>query len=242
MPVKSTWASSEEDIERNIQFFSWRDPENEIHNWQWELVNLALNSVYSLNQNHVLYGEIRSRMDIALASDHFWWASAKPWWSLEEIERGAYMCLDIIRRIPNIDKNTLEQARDLYEKIVSTAFEWKRSGKIDLMSKQINSILRIPFKERTFEKGGVEKGIYEGFLSMFKDLEKKSAAKQEYEKAILWRDAVYKIENKSDVYDLVHAVELLRLEIPNKEVEKILDKYTDQYKKIRGGQPEQRGA
>jgi len=101
-------------------------------------------------------------------------------------------------------------------------------------------IFRIPFKERTFEAGGAERGVYEGFISMFKELEAKAAKKQEYEKAIMWRDAIYKIENKTDIYDMVHVVELLRLEIPNEEVEKILDKYTDKYKKIRGGQPEQR--
>src|SRR3989338_6826989 len=50
-----------------------------------------------------------------------------------------------------------------------------------------------------------------------------------------------KIENKNDIYDLVHATELLRLEIPNKDIEAMLDKYTAKYKEIRGGQPEQRG-
>ena len=240
-PVRSTWASSEEDIERNVQFLSWKDPDNEIHTWQWELVNLALGSVYALDKDHILLGEIRSRMDAALASDHFWWASAKPWWSLEEIERGAYMCLDIIRRIPNVDAKSVGRARDLYEKIVSTAFEWKRSGKIYEITKERRGVLRIPFKERTFEAGGVERGVYEGFMAMFRGLEEKAVAKQEYEKATMWRDAIYKIENKNDIYDTVHAVELLRLEIPNEEVEKMLDKYTEKYKKIRGGQPEQRG-
>ena len=73
-PVKSTWASSEEDIERDVQFLSWKDPQNEIHAWQWELVNLTLRSVYDLKENHVCYADIRTRMDAALASDHFWWA------------------------------------------------------------------------------------------------------------------------------------------------------------------------
>lgn len=241
-PVKSTWASSEEDIERGVQFLSWKDPQNEIHAWQWELVNLALQSVYDLKKDHVVYADIRAKMDEALASDHFWWASAKPWWSLEEIERGAFMCLGIIRRIPNISHASLERARVLYENIVSTAFAWKRNGKIYQMAKERQGIFRIPFKERTFERGGVERGVYEGFMAMFKELEKKAAAKQEYEKAIMWRDAIYKIENKTDMYDMIHATELLRTEIPNEQVEKILDEYTEQYKKIRGGQPEQRGA
>lgn len=240
-PIKSTWASSEEDIEHNIQFLSWKDPENEIHTWQWELVGLTLDSVYELDKEHIMYGEIRTRMDVALASDHFWWASAKPWWSIEEIERGSYMCLDILRRIPSINPQSVERARTLYENIVSTAFEWKRSGKIYELAKQRQGIMRIPFKERTFEKGGEEIGVYEAFMVMFKDLEKKAADKGEYEKAIMWRDAMYKIEVKSDIYDLIHATELLRLEIPNEKVEELILKYKEKYKKIRGGQPEQRG-
>ncbi len=239
-PVKSTWASSEEDIKRGVQFLSWKDPQNEIHAWQWELVNLTLQSVYDLNKDNAHYADIRASMDAALASDHFWWASAKPWWSLEEIERGAFMCLGIIRRIPNILHKSVERARVLYENIVSTAFEWKRNGKIYQMAKERQGIFRIPFKERTFEQGGVERGVYEGFMAMFKELEKKAAEKQEYEKAIMWRDAIYKIENKTDVYDMIHATELLRTEIPHGKVEKILDEYTERYKKIRGGQPEQR--
>ncbi len=241
-PVQSTWASSEQDIERGVQFLSWKDPENEIHRWQWELVNLTLQSVYKLKQEDPIFADIRSRMDVALASDHFWWASAKPWWSLEEIERGAYACFQIMKRIPDANPVSVDRARELYEQIVSTAFEWKRSGKIYEIGQYRQHLVRIPFKERTLEKGGVETGIYEAFMDMFKKLEREASERGEYEQAILWRDAIYKIENKSDIYDLVHAVEILRLKIPNEEVEKTLDKYTEKYKKIRGGQPEQRGA
>jgi hypothetical protein len=241
-PVSSTWASSEEDIERGVQFLSWKDPDNKIHAWQWELVNLALQSTYSLSPDDSEYADVRNRMDEALASDHFWWASAKPWWSLEEIERGAYMCLDIIRRISSVSSENLSRANKLYENIISTAFEWKRSGKIYQMAKQRENIIRIPFQERTLEKGGVEKGIYEAFMDMFANLENEAVKNQEYEKAILWRDAIYKIKNKTDMYDAVNAIELLRTKIPNVEIEATLDKYTEKYKKIRGGQPEQRGS
>ncbi|MGD0977006.1 MAG: hypothetical protein ABR875_01775 [Minisyncoccia bacterium] len=241
-PVTSTWASSSEDIKKGIQFLSWDDPENEIHRWQWELVNLALRIVDSTDKRSGNYPVLRAKMDRALASDHFWWASAKPWWSLEMIESGAYCNLDIVRSAENTSVDDLEKARTLYEKIVSTAFQWKRSGKIYEMMNERKNILRIPFKERTFEKGGKERGVYEAFLAMFKDLEKEAAQNGEYEKAILWRDAVYKLENKSDIYDTIHAIELLRLHIPHDVVEKTLDKYTAKYDEIRGGQPEQRGA
>lgn len=240
--IPSTWASSEDDIKNGIQFLSWNDPENIIHSWQKELVDLALKSLYSLRKDDPSYQEVRNKMDEALASDHFWWASAKPWWSIEEIEKGAFRNLDIVRSVPNVGEDDARRASELYEKIISTAFNWKRTGKIyQMMSEQKNKV-RIPFKERTLEKGGIEKGIYEAFMSMFEKLEREAVDKKEYEKAILWRDAIYKIETKNDIYDAVHAIELLRLEIPNFEVEKTLDKYTEKYKEIRGGQPEQRGA
>ena len=240
-PVNSTWASSEQDIERGIQFLSWRDPDNEIHHWQKELVDLVLDSFYQMDKSLPQYGDMRRLMDEALSSDQFWWASAKPWWSLEEIVKGAVMCFSIIKDIPGISKEKIDHASFLYEKIVSTAFQWKRSGKVYNMLQAQKSITRIPFKERTFEQGGEEGEKYKAFLDLFKKLEKEASVKGEYEKAILWRDAVWKLENKMDIYDAMHVVDLLRLEIPNFEVDRIIKEYQDKYKKIRGGQPEQRG-
>jgi len=240
-PIRSTWASSQEDIEKNIQFLSWSDPENIIHHWQWDFLKLVLDEVHKMDRNSNLYPIVRKKMDIALASDQFWWASAKPWWSLEMIEDGAYKLLDTIRTIPNISKDKLEKASNYYEKIVSTAFEWQRGGKIREMTKEQKSVLRIPFKDRTFTKGGEEKGVYYAFIDMMKKLEKEAAKKREYEKAILWRDAIYKLQHKLDVYDMINAIDLLRVEIPHKEVEETIEKYKGKYRQIRGGQPEQRG-
>lgn len=240
-PIESTWASSQGDIEKNIQFLSWNDPENEIHHYQHEIVALALKSVYALDEKSTPFEQIRKMMDKALASDHFWWASAKPWWSIEEIERGAFSCLEIIKDASIISANDIQTAHMLYEKIVSTAFHWKRSGKIFKLTQEQQNISRIPFKKRTLEKGGSETAVYHAFINMFKNMEKKAVKKGEYEKAILWRDAVLKIENKSDIYDAIHAIELLRLELPHDEIEKIINQYKEKYYRIRSGQPEQRG-
>ena len=83
--------------------------------------------------------------------------------------------------------------------------------------------------------------MYFAFIDMMKKLEQEAVEKYEYEKAILWRDAIYKLKNKMDIYDTVNAIDLLRIEIPHKEVEKTIEEYKDKYRKIRGGQPEQRG-
>jgi len=241
-PVSSTWASSAEDIKKGIQFLSWRDPENIVHKWQWELQEIVLNEIYSMSQSDPAYDRVRKAMDIALASDHFWWASAKPWWSLEMIEYGAYRLLTTIRQIPNVAVDKLERARQLYEDIVSTAFNWQRTGKIRLMMKEQKSVLRIPLKDRTVSRGGAEEGVYYALSDMMKKLETEAARKGEYEKAILWRDAIYKFENKTDIYDTINAIDLLRVEIPHKEVEETIEKYKEKYRTIRGGQPEQRGS
>jgi len=181
-------------------------------------------------------------MDIALASDHFWWASAKPWWSVEMIEDGAYRLLDTLRSIPEISPGTLDRARELYEHIVSTAFGWQRTGKVRTMMREQNSMTRIPFKDRTLGRGGKETGVYYAFIDMMKRLEKESSEKGEYEKAILWRDAIFKLESKLDIYDTVNAIDLLRVALPHGEVEDTILRYKERYRDIRGGQPEQRGS
>lgn len=241
-PVQSTWASSKEDIDKGIQFLSWSDPENKIHSWQWELFDLTRKEVDQVNESSPIYNEIKKKMDIATASDHFWWASAKPWWSLEMIEDGAFRLLDTLRLVPGVAPKVLSKASDLYEKIISTAFNWQRTGRIrDMMTHQ-NSILRIPFKERTVGKGGSEEGVYHAFIDMMKKLEKEATLKGEYEKAILWRDSIFKLENKLDIYDTINAIDLLRVEIPHADVEETIEKYKEKYRAIRGGQPEQRGS
>jgi len=240
-PFESTWASSPQDIEKGNQFLSWFDRSNPIHKYQWDFYKFTLDLFYKVPESADNFEELRKKMDIAISSDHFWWASAKPWWSIEMIEQGAFRFLDIVSSIQGISEDDINTAQRYYQQIVSLAFDWQRSGKIRQMAREQNEALRIPFKERTYEKGGHQKGVWEAFIYLIKNQELEAAKNQEYEKAILWRDALYKLEHKLDIYDMLNAIDLLRIEIGNGEVEKTLDKYTEKYHKIRGGQPEQRG-
>jgi len=241
-PIASTWASSKSDIDAGIQFLSWNDPENNIHKWQWKLFQLVRKEVGAMDRKSAIFPEVKKKMDISTASDHFWWASAKPWWSVEMIEDGAYHLLETVRMVPNVSKETLDQAGDLYERIISTAFNWQRSGRIRTMMQEQRSILRIPFKDRTIGRGGEERGVYHAFINMMTRLEHEATLNREYEKAILWRDAMYKLEHKLDIYDTINAIDLVRVEIPNEEVEKTIQQYKQRYAELRGGQPEQRGS
>jgi hypothetical protein len=83
--------------------------------------------------------------------------------------------------------------------------------------------------------------VYRAFIDTMEKEVQKAARRNEFEKAILWRDAISKIENQDDIYDAIHAIDLLRTVVPSGNLEKLMDKYKKQYKKMRGGQPEQRG-
>lgn len=240
-PVTSTWSSSPEDIERGAQFLSWADPSNDIHKKQRRLLRLAMEAVYAISSSAPAYQGARKKLDRALASDHFWWASAKPWWSAEMIELGAHLLLSTVR-VASAPREVADEAAKLYEEIISTAFEWQRSGKIHAMMHEQKEILRIPFRERTLEAGGEQESVYRAFLELLREAETSSATKGEYEQAILWRDAIFKLEHKLDVYDAVNAIDLLRLHVPNEDLERRIERYKAEYRRIRGGQPEQRGS
>lgn len=240
--VGSTWASSPRDIAEGIQFISWDDPTNPIHKLQWQLRDYVLEQFYKLPETDPEWPRLRAMLDSALASDQFFWASAKPWWSIEMIEEGGFRLLEILQHLPNIQPYDYEPGETLYHQIVAAAFDWKRSGKIFHMGREQEAMLRIPFKERTLEAGGAEPAVYHAFIDMMKAEEAKAAKRGDYEAAVLWRDAVYKIDHKADMYEAVHAVDLLRTKLPNDLIEDTIKKYKAEYLRIRGGQPEQRGA
>lgn len=158
------------------------------------------------------------------------------------IEEGAVRLLEILQHLPGIAPAQFEQGQLYYHQILAKAFAWKREGTLLQIERERDSILRIPFKERTLEAGGSEPAVYHAFIDLMKREEKAAAKRQDYEAAVLWRDAVYKIEHKVDIYEAVHAVDLLRTKLPNDDIEAIIKRYKADYLRIRGGQPEQRGA
>lgn len=241
-PVACTWASSPQDIAEGIQFISWDDPTNPIHALQWKLRDYVLEQFYKLPKEDPEYARLRGMLDIALASDQFFWASAKPWWSIEMIEEGGYRLLEILQHLNTIGPYGFEEGESLYHQIVAAAFDWKRSGHLLAIERERDGIMRIPFKERTLEKGGAEPAVYHAFIDMMAAQEKISKERGDYEAAILWRDAIYKLDKKVDIFEAIHAVDLLRTKLPSDEVEATIKKYKDEYLRVRGGQPEQRGA
>ena len=190
-PVASTWALMEKDLEANAPFSRWRDPSNEIHAMQWELTDLAIATLRDADPAAPSYAAARSGLDAALHSDQYWWASARPWWSIEMIERGAKELYDATVSAPGASQATKDRARDLYHAIVFKAFDWQRSGKVDELAHSEDEDVRqrtdvgMPKLPRAEVQKMVDQLAHEMELV---------ASRQEYERAAQVRDRIAELK------------------------------------------------
>ncbi len=126
-PFPCSWGTSEKEIADGNYYSRWYHPQNRIHKMQWRLNNLAIKLVKQAKKNNDPgYKRARKLLDEALYSCHFWWASARPWWSIEMIERGAKNLYDVVAALKKAPPQDVQKAKDLYLKIILTAFDWLR--------------------------------------------------------------------------------------------------------------------
>ncbi len=125
-PRKSSWTILDHTRSVAQPFVRWNDPENEIHRMQWELTELAIGASHDAKS--------QKKLDGALFSCQYWWASARPWWQIEMVESGAHALLQSVI-YSHATARYKRKAVDLYHNIVATAFDWMRSGK---MQKRVN--------------------------------------------------------------------------------------------------------
>ena len=127
-PVAASWTLMHKDLARSVPFSRWADPKNKIHQLQWKLTNLAIKTVNSCSPKDKGFKKARETLDRALHSDQYWWASAKPWWCLEILEKGAKELKDTIFATPGVSSQIKKQAQKLYQDIVFLALDWQREG------------------------------------------------------------------------------------------------------------------
>jgi len=183
----ATWALMQKDLETNVPFARWEDPGNEIHKMQWELTKLAIKAVRESGDP----GSAREKLDQALHSDQYWWACARPWWSLEMIERGAYELKEAALAVPDVPDYVKRQAEDLYYQIVTTGFEWQRTGRVDELARKEDETMRM-----LADKGVPElpKGELRKMIDTIKRELEQVVKNQEYERAVQLRDRIKELE------------------------------------------------
>lgn len=209
-PRDSTWSSEEQDFwlekEKKHSFTLWHHPENLIHKLQWEFTDFIVNLVKKLDRSKPWYQEVREKLDKALQSDQYWWASARPWWSLEMIEQGAFALRDVVASCPTVSDKLREKAERYYRQIIDLAFQWQREGAIRQAYRQaLKTVKQRPYKKRVLT------GQFNSIILEFEDEMNKAIKAQEFEKAIKWRDAIYKLKGGMDIYDVLHVVDDLRI-------------------------------
>jgi hypothetical protein len=191
-PEPSTWALMEKDLERSAPFSRWFDPKNEIHALQWELTELALTVVHNSDTNDPGFDPARTLLDRSIHSDQYWWASAKPWWSLEMIERGAKELKDTVLAAPAAGTNEKRRAEELYQRILYTGFDWQRSGKVEELAHEEDEEVRqhtdqgIPKLPRS-EVEKITKNLTAEMYAV--------AERQEYERAAQLRDRIQELQS-----------------------------------------------
>lgn len=93
-PHPSSWSTSGDDLRAGNPYPLWRDTGNEIQSFLWEHADIAIKMVKRAkeladNEGSHYYADIaRTLIDRALHSDQFWWASRKPWWDINLVNRG----------------------------------------------------------------------------------------------------------------------------------------------------------
>lgn len=190
-PLPSTWALMEKDLERKVPFARWNDADNEIHKSQWELTNLAIRTLEHGAPDDSGFEKARDMLDRALHSDQYWWASAKPWWSIEMIERGAKELYNAIIFTPGVSEDTKREALELYHRIVFTAFEWQRSGRVDKISHEEDEDIR----QRTDQEiPRLPRNEVEKMIAKLQAEMKLTAEKEEFERAAQIRNRIAELK------------------------------------------------
>ncbi|MGH2457238.1 MAG: hypothetical protein ACRDIY_00025 [Chloroflexota bacterium] len=94
MPHPSSWSTTGDDLAAGNPYPLWKDPGNHVHQLQWELTELVLDlaqraealSDTDVSREHARIA--RTLMDRALHSCQYWWASRRPMWEINMINRG----------------------------------------------------------------------------------------------------------------------------------------------------------
>ncbi len=120
IPKASSWSTMQYDIDRNVPFPLWFEPQNELHQEQHRFIMFALTSVHlaqkyreSMDDGQKgMFDNARNFLDRGIHSCQQWWASKRPWYSPDMIIRGLG---EILLAVVNARRSVPQQAVDIKE-------------------------------------------------------------------------------------------------------------------------------
>ncbi len=132
-PKASSWSSFPEDIKHHVPYSLWYHPENEIHQLQWRLTKLVIDTVNKSLKDKG-YDKARELLDQRINSDQYWWASAQPWWSDSIVIAATRNLEKTLKALKKPQKKALKESELLTDKIIKITREWQDTGKAHKMS------------------------------------------------------------------------------------------------------------
>lgn len=191
-PRDSTWAVTKTDMKEGTPFARWDSKTNVIQQRQWELTNLAV----EVANRPPAEKETRRLLDESLHSDQYWWASARPWWSLEMIERGAHELKFVVLKSANAAAEEKSKAEELYKEIIYTALDWQRSGYVDEISRKEDEEIRERLEEK--EKLFITKEEYKQMIKTLDEQMKLAAKAEEFHRAAMIKDRIRELREEME--------------------------------------------
>jgi hypothetical protein len=128
LPKASSWSTMPYDLEQNVPFPLWFDPNNQLHQDQHRFFMLALTTIHlvekyyeSMNDEQKrLFDNARTFLDRGIHSCQQWWASKRPWFSPDMILRGlSEILLAIINARRCVPSSVLEEIPTTIELILN---------------------------------------------------------------------------------------------------------------------------
>ena len=93
-PPPCSWSTTGDDIKAGNYYPLWNEPGNPVHSLLWQHLDIVLELTRRAldladNDDAKRFAEIaRGLLDRALHSDQWWWASMRPMWDINLIDRG----------------------------------------------------------------------------------------------------------------------------------------------------------
>jgi alpha-amylase/alpha-mannosidase (GH57 family) len=102
-PYRSSWSTSRDDLKNDNPFPLWHAPGNTLHRLQWEYVEHCI-ALTAFAREHAgaspeaekFASFAEARLQPALHSCQFWWASQRPMWDVTMIHRGFLVLSEVL--------------------------------------------------------------------------------------------------------------------------------------------------
>jgi alpha-amylase/alpha-mannosidase (GH57 family) len=128
-PLPSSWSTWEDEMARGIPYPQWSYPGHELHKLQWQLTNLALQTIGELPEGTSGLYNARGLLDKGLHSCQYWWASCRPWWSVDMIMWGAQELYQAAESVAvTIETKKMEEITKTFQAVTDKAREWQKTG------------------------------------------------------------------------------------------------------------------